>query len=195
MTSPRKSRLLGVVVGLTVAVGAVSVGSGAEAGSSLRAHAVVRGEGISGVVTFEQKRTRQNFPIPGVTVKAKIRGVRPVNRLHGFHIHEKGLCEPPGFTAAGGHFDPGPNGNSNPDTNHPYHLGDLPNLVVNRKGEGRLKHETSRITLSGGPLTVFDADGSAVIVHLNPDQGVPGPHQSGVSGGPRIACGVIQPGR
>ena len=36
----------------------------------------------------------------------------------------------------------------------------------------------------------FDANGSAVIVHLNPDRGETG--VTGASGGARIACGVIQ---
>src|SRR5262245_4719179 len=31
---------------------------------------------------------------------------------HGVHIHEVGSCEAPAFTSAGGHYDPGPNGNS-----------------------------------------------------------------------------------
>src|SRR5699024_12204278 len=26
--------------------------------------------------------------------------------LHGFHIHEKGICETPDFESAGGHFNP-----------------------------------------------------------------------------------------
>ena len=51
-------------------------------------------------------------------------------------------------------------------------------------------HVSSRITLSPGPLSIFDANGSAVIVHLNPDRGETG--VTGASGGPRIACGVIQ---
>jgi Cu-Zn family superoxide dismutase len=48
------------------------------------------------------------------------------------------------------------------------------------------------VTLSDGPLTVYDADGSALIIHKNPDQGISGPAKSGVGGGPRVACGVIQ---
>ena len=48
---------------------------------------------------------------------------------------------------------------------------------------------TSRITLSPGPVTIFDGDGSAVIVHANEDRGEPG--VVGASGGPRIACGVV----
>lgn len=57
-------------------------------------------------------------------------------------------------------------------------------------GNGFLSHISSRITLSPGPLSIFDANGSAVIVHLNPDRGEPG--VTGASGGARIACGVIQ---
>jgi hypothetical protein len=30
------------------------------------------------------------------------------------------------------------------------------------------------VTLSDGPLSLFDADGSAIIVHGNPDQGITG---------------------
>ena len=67
---------------------------------------------------------------------------------------------------------------------------DIPNLIVSSTGRGFLSHISSRITLSPGPLSIFDADGSAVIVHLNPDRGQPG--VTGASGGPRIACGVIQ---
>ena len=40
------------------------------------------------------------------------------------------------------------------------------------------------------PLSIFDANGSAVIVHLNPDRGETG--VTGASGSARIACGVIQ---
>ena len=68
--------------------------------------------------------------------------------------------------------------------------GDIPNLIVSSLGNGFLSHISSRITLSPGPLSIFDANGSAVIVHLNPDRGEPG--VTGASGGARIACGVIQ---
>jgi Cu-Zn family superoxide dismutase len=51
---------------------------------------------------------------------------------------------------------------------------------------------TTRVTLGPGPLTLFDADGSAIIIHANPDQGVTGEAKSGLSGGPRLACGVIE---
>jgi Cu-Zn family superoxide dismutase len=71
-------------------------------------------------------------------------------------------------------------------------MGDMPNLVVDQNGVGSVKATTSRITLSPGPLSVFDQDGSVIIVHENADKGMPGAAKSGVSGGPRIACGVIE---
>ena len=55
-----------------------------------------------------------------------------------------------------------------------------------------MKAATTRVTLSDGPLSLFDADGSSIILHGNPDQGITGEPKSGVSGGPRVACGVIE---
>ncbi len=174
----------------------------------LRARAIVRGpNGIEGEVLFLQAPCPgcptpapgapaehfRNFPEPTVLIVARING--PTSALapgaHGVHIHEVGLCEAPGFTTAGSHLDLGPAGSNVPvDANHPYHTGDVPNLIVNSRGRGLLSHISSRITLSPGPLSIFDTNGSAVIVHLNPDSGQPG--VTGASGGPRIACGVIQ---
>jgi len=163
-------------------------------GNAIRAIAYVdgpAGSGISGVVRFTQAPADADFPLPTVSIVAKIDGLTP--GPHGVHIHEVGNCGDTAvpFGAAGGHFDPGPFGNSNPDANHPFHMGDVPNLIVNNGGVGHMNHTTSRITLSDGPLTVFDGNGSAVVVHANPDQGITGAPGSGVSGGPRIACGVI----
>ncbi|HEX7337628.1 MAG TPA: superoxide dismutase family protein [Gemmatimonadales bacterium] len=173
--------------------------TGATAESSaprIRAKATIAGapgSDIKGEVTFVE--LEGNMPVPGVEIQARITG--PADRLtpgpHGLHIHEnaKGGCVPP-FKSAGGHFDPGPAGNPDPDVNHPYHLGDIPNLVVDNSGKGEMKATTSRITLGPGPLTLFDTNGSVIVVHEKPDQGVPGKPESGISGGPRIACGVIE---
>jgi Cu-Zn family superoxide dismutase len=153
------------------------------------------GSGISGVVTFTEEPADKYSPVTTVKVVAHIVGLPP--GLHGMHVHENGSCANTTvpFGGAGGHFDPGPFGGiiggSNPDTNHPFHMGDLPNLEVNPNGVGHLEYTTSRITLSPGPLSVFDDNGSAVVVHLNKDLGGPGAAGSGMSGGPRIACGVI----
>src|SRR5919112_1806179 len=151
------------------------------------------GSGISGEVRLTE--LEGNFPTPGVRIQARITG--PPGALtagpHGFHIHEnaKGGCVPP-FTSAGGHFDAGPAGNPDPDVNHPYHTGDIPNIRVDSGGVGTVDAITSRITLSPGPLSIMDQDGSVFIVHGNPDKGISGPAKSGVSGGPRVACGVIE---
>ena len=70
-------------------------------------------------------------------------------------------------------------------------MGDLPNITVNATGTGQFNIYSTRVTM-GGPTGLFDADGSAIVVHQNLDPMVPGPTGSGVSGGPAIACGVIE---
>jgi LPXTG-motif cell wall-anchored protein len=71
------------------------------------------------------------------------------------------------------------------------HAGDLPNLTVNADGTGSLDTTTKLVTLSPGAATLFDADGSALIIHALTDDQKTDP--SGNSDG-RIACAVIQPG-
>ena len=153
----------------------------------LEAHATLAGPGITGTAEFRE--------VPDATgrkveVTVTVKGLAP--GLHGMHLHAVGKCEAPGFTSAGGHFDPGPFGNSDPDMNHPFHMGDLPNLQAGANGEARASAVTTRVTLSQGPLSVFDPDGTALIIHANPDQGVTGGPKSGLSGGPRVACGVLE---
>ncbi len=108
---------------------------------------------------------------------------------HAVHIHETASCTPCG--SAGGHFDPGPHSNPNPDGNHPFHSGDLINLQVNENGRGLLMTVTNRISLSEGPLSLFDEDGSAFIIHHHPDSYCPEGAVSGCAGGSRAACGII----
>ncbi|HZA35263.1 MAG TPA: superoxide dismutase family protein [Vicinamibacterales bacterium] len=155
--------------------------------ATARAHATISGEGVTGTADIVEMAYDTGTEVE-VTVTAK--GLKP--GLHGVHFHAVGKCEPPAFTAAGGHFDPGPAGNTDPDVNHPYHLGDIPNLRVGAEGSGTLQARTTRVTVSAGPLSLMDADGSAIIIHANPDQGITGEAKSGVSGGPRAACGVIE---
>jgi Cu-Zn family superoxide dismutase len=149
------------------------------------ATADIAGEGITGTATLAEY---QHGDSRLVQIHLTVSGLKPGQ--HGVHLHAVGKCEAP-FTSAGGHYDPGPAGNPDPDANHPYHMGDLPNLKVGADGKGELDAMTTRVTISDGPLTLFDADGSAIIIHGNPDQGITGESKSGVSGGPRVACGVI----
>lgn len=106
---------------------------------------------------------------------------------HGVHVHAVGKCDGPDFVSAGGHFNPAgrQHGTLNPQG---AHAGDLPNLEVAPDGKGRLESTTELLSLGSGTTTVFDADGSAIVVHAAPDDFKTDP--TGNSGA-RIACGVI----
>jgi Cu-Zn family superoxide dismutase len=153
-----------------------------------QAHANITGaNGLTGTADFYEIANGGNGHM--VQVIVTVQNAPP--GLHGVHIHAVGKCEGPAFTTAGGHFDPGPAGDMNADTNHPYHMGDLPNLTVQPNGAGMMNVYTTRVTM-GGPVGLFDADGSAIVIHANLDPGVSGPAGSGIAGGARIGCGVIE---
>jgi Cu-Zn family superoxide dismutase len=153
--------------------------------------------GISGTATLKEKTSAEG--IKEVTVKMSVKGLS--DGKHAVHIHEVGACEP--CSAAKGHHDPGPFGQSRPDSagtdvpaadiNHPYHMGDLINIEV-RNGNGEMKHTTNRVTLSPGRLGILDADGSAFIIHTNPDTycDEEADLKKGCAGGSRDACGIIR---
>src|SRR5437867_2474612 len=128
-----------VVVGIAIGIAAKSYSTSPES-KIPPAHANIQGapgSGISGVVTFTQEPADKYSPVTTVKVVAHVVGLPPGR--HGIHIHEFGGCGNVNpatgavgqFLGAGGHFDPGPNSNSNPDANHPFHMGDLPNLEAN----------------------------------------------------------------
>ena len=121
----------------------------------------------------------------GVRILLEVKGVPAGTKA--VHVHEVGKCEGPQFTTAGGHFNPDKkqHGSLNPQG---AHAGDLPNIVVDGGGNGRLETTTNRIALGTGTTTVFDTDGSALVVHAAPDDFRTDP--TGNSGD-RIACGVI----
>jgi Cu-Zn family superoxide dismutase len=177
--------------------GVLAASGAAARQAGLSAKATIAGEGITGTVELREidaqtagaHDMKYMTGMKAVEITANVSGLKP--GAHGFHIHAVGKCEAPGFTTAGGHFDPGPNGVMDADTNHPFHMGDLPNLVADANGRATLKTVTTRVTLSPGPLSVFDPDGTAIIIHANPDQGVTGESRSGLSGGPRAAGGVV----
>jgi Cu-Zn family superoxide dismutase len=173
------------VAGATLAAQQTAKPSASGAGIA-RAHADIKGEGITG--TVELVETQQGTG-KIVNITLTVTGLKP--GMHGVHLHAVGKCTPD-FAAAGGHFDPGPASNTDPDANHPFHMGDIPQISAPASGPATMKAVTTRVTLADGPLSLFDADGSAIIVHGNPDQGITGEPKSGVSGGPRVACGVIE---
>jgi Cu-Zn family superoxide dismutase len=149
-----------------------------------KATAKVEGGKISGTVEFNEYQVANGSL---VQVVYNLQGV-PAG-THGVHVHTVGRCEGD-FSSAGGHFDPGPAGNPDPDVNHPYHSGDLPNIVANASGAVTATSYTTRINL-GGPLSPIDEDGAAIVIHQNPDTNQTGTKGQGVGGGTPIACGVI----
>lgn len=104
---------------------------------------------------------------------------------HGLHVHAVGRCEGPGFTTAGGHWNPATrkHGLANPEGPH---AGDLPSVPVAANGTLRETVVLSGATLAG----LRDADGSALVLHAKEDDNVTDP--SGNSGD-RIACAVLSP--
>jgi superoxide dismutase, Cu-Zn family len=107
----------------------------------------------------------------------------------GFHFHETGQCDPPGFQTAGGHFAPmdRQHGLENPQGPH---AGDMPNLTVGPDGRADTTIVNPRVTLrEGQPNSLIDQDGTALIIHAERDDQVTDP--TGNSGD-RIACGVVR---
>jgi superoxide dismutase, Cu-Zn family len=109
---------------------------------------------------------------------------------HGIHIHTVGKCEPPGFTSAGGHFNPTNTHHGTQSILGPHpHLGDLLNLLVDRKGNAKQTFVANGVTLREGANSLFHEGGTSLVIHAREDDFMSDP--SG-SSGDRIACGVIE---
>jgi Cu-Zn family superoxide dismutase len=164
------------VCGAVVALGACA---GAGRSSNARDFALRDANGAEvGTVTVQPASH-------GTRVMVHVRGMTPGD--HGTHLHQVGLCEGPGFTSAGGHWNPTnrQHGWSNPQG---HHMGDLPNLTVGADGTGTLDFSIAA-PWAAGPTSVFDADGTALVVHAAADDNKTDP--SGNSGA-RIACAAIR---
>jgi Cu-Zn family superoxide dismutase len=122
----------------------------------------------------------------GVLVSVEVKGLTP--GLHAVHVHAVGKCEGPAFTSAGGHFNPAQkkHGLRNPEGPH---AGDMPNMYVAKDGTGRFEVLNDNISLKPGDRSVFDADGSALVIHAGVDDYVTDPTGNA---GDRVACGVIR---
>jgi Cu-Zn family superoxide dismutase len=189
----RRSKLLRIVVALVSMVGVLGLGSVGltSAGADARnAQVLLRDQAAQpvGVVKLTQEKEGT------VLVRAVVHDL-PAG-FHGFHVHAVGECVPP-FTSAGGHYNPA-------DASHGEHAGDMPVLLVNDDGTAQLRFTTDRFSVE----ELFDADGSAIIVHAAPDnyanipdryhshtEDVFGPDSAtlatGDAGG-RLACGVVR---
>jgi Cu-Zn family superoxide dismutase len=167
------------VLAVLVTVG-FAMGSGTVWAVGERAAAPLRNaEGqVLGMAIFTQEAQ-------GVRISVTVKGLSPGE--HGIHIHSVGKCEPPDFLSAGPHFNPTnkKHGLTNPEGPH---AGDLPNLVVGEDGSAVYEHITDRVTLTPGELSLFDEDGSSLVIHAGPDDQMTDP--AGNSGA-RVLCGVI----
>lgn len=120
----------------------------------------------------------------GVLFAIELRGLEVGE--HAIHVHETGECSPD-FEAAGDHFNPDDqeHGLTNPQG---MHAGDLPNIFVASDGVAMAHIFSTRVTVEPGPASLLDDDGSAIIVHEDPDT-----YLSEAKAGGRIACGVLEP--
>ena len=134
--------------------------------------------------------TAQLWQDRGGLVHVDIASIALPAGTHGIHFHAVGKCEggATAFSSAGAHYNPlgKEHGLSNPAGPH---AGDAPNIVIPASGVGRVSFTTDRVTLTPGPTSLFDADGSSIVVHANADDQV---SQPAGNSGPRVACGVVR---
>lgn len=108
---------------------------------------------------------------------------------HGFHIHNVGDCSDHDmFKMSGGHIKEEGDSHGFLNENGPE-AGDLRNLVVPSNGMLKAEFYAPDLKVSGEGLTLLDENGSAFVIHADPDDYTTQP----IGGaGARIACGVIK---
>ncbi|QDK32077.1 superoxide dismutase family protein [Sphingomonas sp. IC081] len=122
----------------------------------------------------------------GVLVTTDLKGLPEGD--HGFHFHEKGLCDAAGkFASAGGHFTAGDPVHGLMSMGGP-HGGDMPNQHVGPDGVLKVQVLNTGVTIAPGSKSIVDADGTALVIHANADDYTSQP--AGNAGG-RIACAVL----
>lgn len=168
-----------VVLAALIAMGLAACGGDSPSDAGARASAAMSGPDGAAMGTVELTQGPN-----GVLISADVYGLSP--GPHGFHIHTVGACTPD-FSAAGGHFNPDGGGHGFMHAEG-SHAGDLPNIHAGADGIARADYFTSRITLApDDEASLFDEDGSAVVIHDMPDSYVA---EAGAGG--RAACGVIE---
>ncbi|MCJ2185197.1 superoxide dismutase family protein [Novosphingobium beihaiensis] len=153
-------------------------------GEGKTVHATVIGldGNAMGMITLQQTPA-------GVLLSTDLKGL-PQGE-HGFHFHEKGVCDPAAkFKTSGGHFAAGMPEHGLMVMDGP-HGGDMPNQYVGPDGVLKTQVLNTGVTLTPGPKSLLDADGSALVIHAGQDDYTSQP--SGNAGG-RIACAVISAG-
>jgi Cu-Zn family superoxide dismutase len=121
----------------------------------------------------------------GVTIKLNLMNLPPGD--HALHIHQNPKCEAPGFTTAGGHFNPEKkqHGLDNPAG---HHAGDMQNFTVDAKGKAKKTVTDTSVNMGDGDHSIFSNGGTALMIHAKPDDMKTDPTGNA---GDRIACGTI----
>lgn len=126
----------------------------------------------------------------GTEVTVNVSGVMSGDGVHAMHFHEFGKCDAPDFKSAGGHYNPtgaahGMNMDGGP------HAGDMMNIDI-AETNGTLTVINERVSINGdhGLPALFDADGTALIIHEKADDYMSQP--TGAAGG-RMGCALITP--
>ena len=124
----------------------------------------------------------------GVIVNIKASGIS--EGWHGVHFHVKADCSDAAFKNSGGHINHHGHEHGLRNPNGPDNA-DLPNIYADADGNVNVELITTRVALSPnipGRANLLDEDGSALVIHANPDDQITQP----IGGaGPRIACSPI----
>ena len=190
-------------IGLAIAVlaaASVAIGVNAQTAATTTATArLIDTNGLSaGTATFRVIEGK-------MSVTADVRLPRQFAGFHGFHLHRVGKCETNSVDPATGQVVPffSSSGHLGSEDNHAHgvHDGDLPSLLVNRDGTARMSVRTDHVSWE----RIFDADGTAVLIHLGRDNFANIPARYAPNGpdaatlatgdsGARTVCGVVRRG-
>ena len=174
----RRTRNLGTGFGVA-AVAAMLLAAGPASGQTAKASLLGADGKETGMATFTQTPS-------GVLLKVAVKGLPAVENAQRVPAHPKRQAP---VNPAGRHFKPH-NKKHGLMAADGHHAGDMPNLTIPQSGELTAEGLNAAITLDKGkPNSLFDADGSALVIHAGKDDYKTDP--TGDAGG-RIACGVIQ---